>query len=171
MLVGRAAVLRLAVGTMITCSACAPDVKDLKTWTGESCEREYKGKTHVVGEPDCFLAFPKQTLSGYWHSVFEGDAFYATRADVVANRGAIAIYFSREANVGAETSMRGEGVYTLNFVGRVSDRDGFFGHLGWSKRGVLVERIISMEAAPELNRYLLPPSPPPPSPNNSLQRP
>jgi hypothetical protein len=93
--------------------------------------------------------------------------------------GAVSLYIGENASADVAHLRPWDGhVFEVTFIGREPDLEGSYGHLGWSKHVIFVEKFLSIKPDPELEEPLHEPPPPlpplrptsPESPNNRMQR-
>ena len=149
---------RLTLVAAIALGACAPDLKAIKTASGDPCELTIGQETMFVGEAECFRALESQTMSGYVVIGLEYSAFYKQRSAVPKGYDGEATWlsFSDEARRKVKALERPVDVqvFQLTFVGVDPGRLGVYGHNGSSKHGIFAERILDIKEVKDMEQWI-----------------
>lgn len=116
----------------------------------EKCYTAVDGRKMFIGDTTCMEFLPSKRIDGYLAHGFESSEFYFRIEDMKGsiNKNGIWIDLNKEDSsyVGVrDQSDENIYFYKISFIGKFSDRDGYYGHMGMYKSGVLVKKLISLE--------------------------
>jgi hypothetical protein len=117
------------------------------TLTSE-CMSEIGGVSYFLGDEHCYRLFPIREMSGFWVSGHEYSSFYRNRSSVPEGFDPAAVWLSlsHDAYTAAEPFLDGTWrIFQVSFRGTEPGIDGIYGHQGMSKRGVFVDRFLTLK--------------------------
>jgi hypothetical protein len=116
-------------------------------------EQAGDGSGGELWEERCYRFGPSGHMHGLWRNAFEGSQFCAAPARQCPDRPPAQKVDHYRDNVwlqfrafprGWDDTPPG-GLYLVDFIGRSSQYEGIFGHMGMSKYEVIVDRLLSIK--------------------------
>ena len=114
------------------------------------CIEQHEGYYATDPVPDCFRMTPPRRMKGLWRDEFEGQGFFPglTRPPVADRGGFNAIWIDIEPSLRpprTEAEPTGKARwFRIDFIGRQTLYPGQYGHFGFSRHYVIVDRILSL---------------------------